>query len=158
MVAPLALLALVWDRKDWGARKWLHGREVTLRLGPIRRTMAFGTAASAFLLILMAALTYVQAALGPGMGADGWLLQLTADLQHVASLIAGALAWLPGSVIAAVLIVGTAYLVWQARRHSAPAEPAEAQRDIDSDTADGPQDTCASNKSTTATNMGEHEK
>ncbi|MBO1269676.1 cytochrome c biogenesis CcdA family protein [Arthrobacter cavernae] len=51
MVAPLAALALVWDRKDWSKSRWLQGRQVTLRLGRLRRTMPFGTAASAFLLI-----------------------------------------------------------------------------------------------------------
>ncbi|MGH7752821.1 MAG: cytochrome c biogenesis CcdA family protein, partial [Gemmatimonadales bacterium] len=140
MVAPLAILSLVWDRKDWGARKWLQGRQVTLRLGRIRRTMAFGSAASAFLLIAMAVLTYVQAALGPGMGSDGWLVQLTADLQHTASVITSALAWLPGWAVAAALILGAAYIIWQARRHlnlptpstaatSAPATAAEAEPD-----------------------------
>lgn len=126
MVAPLAVVALLWDRKDWGGRKWLHGRQVTLRFGRMRRRMAVGTLASALLLIVMAALTYLQAALGPGMGADGWLLRLTADLQHVATLIGNALAWVPGWTIALVLILATAYLFWQARRHSKPAQAADA--------------------------------
>lgn len=132
MVAPLAVFALLWERKDWRARKWLNQRQVTLRLGPVKREMAFGTAASAFLLIVIAALTYVQAALGPGMGADGWLLQMTADLQHVASVVAAALSWVPGWAIAAVLVVGTAFIIWQARRNSARAEsPVDEISDTD---------------------------
>ncbi|XAS67012.1 cytochrome c biogenesis protein CcdA [Micrococcaceae bacterium Sec5.7] len=130
MVAPLAVLSLVWDRKDWGARTWLQGRQVTLRLGRIRRTMAFGTAASAFLLLAMAVLTYIQAALGPGMGSDGWLVQIAADLQHAAAVTTAALAWIPGWAVAAALIVGAAFILRQARRHldrptlPAPPEPA----------------------------------
>lgn len=136
MVAPLAVFALLWERKDWRARKWLNQRQVTLRLGPVARTMTFGTAASAFLLIVIAALTYIQAAVGPGMGADGWLLQITADLQHVASVGATALSWVPGWAIAAVLVVGTAFIIWQAHRNSARAE---SSADETSDT-DAPND------------------
>lgn len=34
MVAPLALLALLWERLELGRRRWLRGRE--LRIGPLR--------------------------------------------------------------------------------------------------------------------------
>ncbi|MCY7289006.1 MAG: hypothetical protein LH624_12320, partial [Cryobacterium sp.] len=29
MVAPLAILAIVWDCKDWSSSKWLQGRQIT---------------------------------------------------------------------------------------------------------------------------------
>ncbi|WP_211883048.1 cytochrome c biogenesis CcdA family protein [Pseudarthrobacter albicanus] len=129
MVAPLAVLALVWDRRDWSRSRWLQGRQVTLRFGRLRRTMAFGTAASAFLLIAMAVLTYVQAALGPGMGSEGVFVQITADLQHAASVIAAALGWLPGWVLAVILAAGLLYLITQARRHAGPAAGPETPVD-----------------------------
>ncbi|MGY2746081.1 hypothetical protein [Arthrobacter sp. UYCu723] len=144
MVAPLAVLALVWDRRDWSRSRWLQGRQVTLRLGRLRRTMAFGTAASAFLLIAMAVLTYVQATLGPGMGSDGVFLQITAGLQHAAAVIAAALGWLPGWVLAAMLTAGLLYLISQARRHAGP--PAGPQKPVDDapvdDTEAGPGNDC----------------
>ena len=141
MVAPLAVLALVWDRRDWSSSRWLQGRQVTLRLGRLRRTMAFGSAASAFLLIAMAVLTYVQAALGPGMGSDGILVQITAELQHAASVISTSLGWLPGWVLGGLLIAGLVYLIRQARRHARPA--AGPEKPVD-DTASGPgKDCCA---------------
>jgi cytochrome c-type biogenesis protein len=136
MVAPLALLALVWDRRDWGASKWTQGRQVTLGLGRFKRTMAFGTAASGFLLIGMAVLAYVQAAAGPGMGADGWLVSLAADLQHFAANITNALAWIPGWAVAALLVVATSFIIRQARTYltrpkvaSAVTQPLEASSD-----------------------------
>ncbi|MCU6481803.1 cytochrome c biogenesis CcdA family protein [Arthrobacter sp. A2-55] len=116
MVAPLMVLSLVWDRRGWGASKWLQGRQVTLRLGHLRRTMALGTAASAILLIIMAILTYIQAALGPGMGLQGWQLELTAWLQHTASVTASALAWLPGWALALALLAAAAFIAFQGRR------------------------------------------
>jgi len=144
MVAPLAIIALIWDRKDWGASRWLQGRQVTLRLGRLSRTMAFGTAASAFLLIAMAVLTYVQAALGPGMGASGWLAQLAADLQHAAAVVTAALAWLPGYVVAVVLIIGTLFIIWQARRHLNRPVPQDAREALAPDP-----DCCTSDAATT---------
>lgn len=141
MVGPLAVIALVWDRKDWGGSKWLQGRQVTLRLGRIRRRMPLGTAASAILLLAMAALTYVQAALGPGMASDGVLVQITADLQHAASVITASLGWLPGWVLAVLLIAAMVYLIRQARRHAGPPdEPEVTAEDAHADAAD---DCCA---------------
>lgn len=139
MVAPLAVLSLLWDHKNWSARKWLQGRQVTLRLGGIRRTTAFGSAASAFLLIAMSVLTYIQAALGPGMASDGWLVQIAADLQHTASVVTAALSWLPGWVFAAALILATVFIVRQARRHfhqPTPSDRPETAPDTPSDCCD----------------------
>jgi cytochrome c-type biogenesis protein len=119
MVAPLALIALVWDKRDWGASKWAQGRHVTVGLGPLKRTMAFGTAASGFLLIGMGVLAYFQAATGPGMGAAGWLVGLAADLQHIAFNVTKALVWIPGWVVAILLVVAIVFVIQQARRYLA---------------------------------------
>ena len=142
MVAPLAVLALVWDRRNWSGSKWLQGLQVTLRLGRLRRRMPLGTAASAILLIAMAALTYVQAVLGPGMASGGVLVQITADLQHAAYVIMAALGWLPGWVLAVILTAGLVYLIRQARRHAGP--PDEPQATADDAQADTPNSCCAS--------------
>jgi cytochrome c biogenesis protein CcdA len=122
MVAPLCLLALVWDRRDWGASRLLQGRQVTVGAGRLRRRMPLGSAASGTLLIAMGVLTLVQAVRGPDMAADGWRVRVAADLQHAASLITKALGWLPGWVLALVLVALAAFLFRQARAHlTAPA-------------------------------------
>jgi len=151
MVAPLALLALLWDRRDWGSSKWVQGRQVTVHLGPVKRTMAFGTAASGFLLIGMSALAYVQAARGPGMGADGWLVKLAADLQHIAVVITNSLSWVPGWLVAILLLTATVFIVRQSRRHlDRPRQEVPAN---ETDESEG--DCCTPKTSTINANSGE---
>ncbi|MES2092892.1 MAG: cytochrome c biogenesis protein CcdA [Actinomycetota bacterium] len=129
MVAPLAILAVVWERKNWGASKWLQGRQITVRLGRFRRTLAVGTFASALLLIAMAALTYVQAAVGPNLTGGGWLARFGADLQHGVSVVTKALAWLPGWPVALLLLAGVGYLIWRAVRHTDAEDPPPGAED-----------------------------
>src|SRR6266568_7020457 len=72
MVAPLAVLALVWERRDWGSSRLLHGRRVRVGFGRLARTMPLGSAASGVVLIGMGALTVVTAVTGPSMPSSGW--------------------------------------------------------------------------------------
>ncbi|MBK3570960.1 cytochrome c biogenesis protein CcdA [Streptomyces sp. MBT62] len=137
MVTPLCLLALVWDRRDWGASRLLQGRQVTLRLGRLRRRMPLGSAASGILLVAMGALTVVQGVRGPDMASDGWRVRVAAGLQHAASLVTKALGWLPGWVLAIVLVALAAFLFRQARAHlAAPARRSPGAAAGASSTAD----------------------
>ncbi|MFB8128731.1 cytochrome c biogenesis CcdA family protein [Streptomyces mirabilis] len=138
MVAPLCLIALVWDRRDWSAGRLLQGRKVTLRLGRLRRRMPLGSAASGILLIAMGVLTLVQAVRGPDMASDGWRIRVAADLQHAASLITKALGWLPGWALALILLALAAFLVRQARTHLT----APARRSPDTTAGASPTDCC----------------
>lgn len=52
MVAPLALLAVIWDRRRWDTAR-LVNRQLRLRLGPWRRQVPLGTAVAGFLLAAM---------------------------------------------------------------------------------------------------------
>ena len=153
MVAPLALIALLWDSRDWGSSKWIQGRQITLRVGRVKRSMAIGTAASGFLLIGMAVLAYVQAVLGPGMGGNGWLLKLTADLQHTASVVTKSLAWVPGWSVGVLLILATIFILRQARRLN--------HRDVDPPVAsvsDSGSDCCAPKTPTIKANAAEESR
>jgi cytochrome c biogenesis protein CcdA len=123
MVAPLAVIALLWDRRDWGSSRLLHGRQVTLALGPLRRRLPLGMLASGLLLIGMGALTVVIAFTGPDMGNGGWRVRIAADLQHWASVTTGWLSWLPGWAFALILAAIALYLVRQALRHRTRPEP-----------------------------------
>jgi hypothetical protein len=128
MVAPLAALALVWDRRDWSSSKLLQGRQVTVRLGPWRRRMTLGTLSSGLLLSGMGVLTVVVAFTGPGMGSDGWRLRIAADLQHAAAVATRDLSWLPGWAFAVLLAVLTGCVVRQALRYrTGPGAEDEAQ-------------------------------
>jgi cytochrome c biogenesis protein CcdA len=61
MVAPLALVALAWDRRRERAVRLLTDRTVGLRLGRRQREMALGSAASGLLMVAMGLLSVVLA-------------------------------------------------------------------------------------------------
>jgi cytochrome c-type biogenesis protein len=115
MVAPLTLIALLWERRDWSSSRLLHGRSITVR--GLRRRITLGTLASGVLLVAMGALTVVIAFTGPGMGNSGWRLRMAANLQHWAAQVSRALSWLPGWAFAAALIGVAALIVAQLVRH-----------------------------------------
>ena len=116
MVAPLAFLALVWDRKDWGralspARRTLHpsiaGRRFSL---PLANLLA------GLLMLVMGVLTLVSAVNGPDMSNTGWQVHLTARINHLASQLEHRLAFLPGwAATGIVLGLAAAFLVWARR-------------------------------------------
>jgi cytochrome c-type biogenesis protein len=116
MVGPLAVLALVWEWRDWGSSRLLHGRRVRLGFGRLARTMPLGSAASGVVLIGMGVVTLVTAVTGPSMPSSGWRLSLEAWLQHVSSVTSRAASWLPGWAVLIALAVLAAALVAQARR------------------------------------------
>lgn len=117
MVVPLALLALVWDRRDWGSSRWLHGREVSVGVGRFRRRAPVGALLGGALLVAMGLLTVGIAFTGPGMGPGGWRERVAADLGHWASVMTRNLAWLPGWAVLAVLLAVTILVVRQVRSH-----------------------------------------
>ena len=130
MVAPLAVLALVWEGQDWGSSKLLHGRRVRFGLGRLRREMPLGTATSGVLLIAMGVLTLITAVTGPSMSSSGWRETITAWLQHATSVTARVLHWLPGWAVLVTVAALAAALAWVAtgarRRHREPEAGAAA--------------------------------
>lgn len=116
MVAPLAVLALAWDRRRDRAARPITDRTVGLRLGRWRRELPLGTAVGGFLMIGMGVLALLLALTGPGMSAGGWQTELSAWLQHLSSTAVNALSWIPGWVIAAVLVLGAALMLRRALR------------------------------------------
>jgi cytochrome c-type biogenesis protein len=116
MVAPLAVLGLVWERRDWGSSRLLRGRRIRLGFGRLARTMPLGSAASGVVLTGMGAVTLVTAVTGPSMPSSGWRVSLDAWLQHVSSVTGRALSWLPGWAVLLALAALAAALAGQARR------------------------------------------
>lgn len=131
MVAPLALMAVLWERRDWSSSRLLHGREYTLRLLGIRRRITLGTLISGLLLVAMGALTVVIAFTGPGMGNSGWRIRLAADLQHWAAVLTRALGWLPGWAFALLLAALIAVIIRQARRRRTALSTPRPGSDVD---------------------------
>lgn len=116
MVAPLALIALVWDRRRERATQLITDRTVGLGLGRWRRELALGTLLGGLLMIGMGVLALVLAVTGPGMPSGDWQTEVSAWLQHLASVTVSALSWLPGWALALALALGIALLTRHALR------------------------------------------
>src|SRR6266567_3944860 len=125
VVAPLAVIALVWEGRDWGSSRLLHGRRVRLGFGRLAREMPLGSAASGLVLVAMGVLTLITAVTGPSLSSSGWRETMTAFLQHANSVTARALSWLPGwavLLVLAALAAALATLAVRARRRTADTD------------------------------------
>ena len=111
MVAPLALVALAWDRRRERASRVLSDRTVRLRLGRWQRHLALGTAVSGLLMIGMGVLAFVLAFTEAGMAGGGWQSEVSAWLQHLSSITVNALSWTPGWALALALVLGFTLLI-----------------------------------------------
>ena len=133
MVAPLAVLALVWDRRDWGNSRLLSARTLSIRLGRFRRRVPLASLLSGVLLVAMGALTIVLAVRGPSMPTNGWQVRFTAWLDHQTAVVERALSGLPPWLPAAVIFVALALLVMAALRGR---RDRLVDRDVTDDAAD----------------------
>lgn len=129
MVAPLAVLAVIWDRRRWDAAG-LVNRRLRLRVGRWRRELPVGSLLAGGLLFAMGLLTLGLAAAGPGM-TGGWQSRLAGWLDHRRAVVLDALGWLPGAVTTGLVFaaLGTVLvLAWRQRRaHAATRSGAELE-------------------------------
>ena len=141
MVAPLTVIALLWDRRDWGTARLLTTRTVPLRLGGFRRTVLLSTALSAGLMILMGMLTVALALVGQSMATDGWQVRVAAALGHTATVLQDTLGFIPGWASALLVFGALAALVTLAAR-SHPRTPSDVNDHDDRgrNQSDGPAD------------------
>lgn len=123
MVVPLALVALLWDKRRERAARLLTDRVIRLRVGGRQRTAALGTVVSGGLMIAMGVLAVLLAFTGPGMPSGGWQTELSAWLQHVSSVALSTLSWIPGWVVVLLLLLGFGLLIRRALRPKPAPEP-----------------------------------
>lgn len=114
MVVPLFVIALLWDRYDWGQSRLLRGRTVTLRAFGRVHQVHSSALASGVLLIVMATVVAVLAFTGTAMPRDGWQVELSARLQHYAAVVLSWLDGAPGWVAGLVIFGALGALVWKA--------------------------------------------
>ncbi|MBI2706648.1 MAG: cytochrome c biogenesis protein CcdA [Actinobacteria bacterium] len=115
MVAPLFVMALLWDR--YGSRfERLASRRARVPFS--RRTLPVANLIGGILLLAMAALVAVLAITGPQMNAGGWPSGVAAYVDHLANVASSGLSTVPGVVIAAVLVTALFGLGWIAARQS----------------------------------------
>ncbi len=125
MAFPLFVIALLWDRFDWGESPLLRGRRFAFRLLG-RQVEAHSTAlASGGILIAMSAVAVYIALSGNAMSYSDWQLQLSASVEHYAAVIRNWLALVPGWLTALAIGVALVALAWvglrQARSSAQPS-------------------------------------
>jgi cytochrome c biogenesis protein CcdA len=130
MVFPLFLIALLWERFNWGESRLLRGR--TFRPRVLGRQLALHSTAlaSGLLLLAIGSFMVVIAFSGSPMPSSGWRLELTARLQHYGSVLTDWGEAIPGWISATALAALLAALAWRAlgqaaRRTAAPLEREE---------------------------------
>jgi cytochrome c-type biogenesis protein len=122
MVAPLALIALIWDARRERATHALTDRTITLG----QRALPLGTVISGALVIAMGVLAMVLSVTGPGMPSGGWQTEMSAWLQHLSASVLHALSWLPGWVVVALLTIAFAALFGRGIRAARKRQPPKA--------------------------------
>lgn len=117
MVAPLFLISLLWERRDWGSSRLFRPRSFAWRIGPLQRRLSGTGLASGVLLALMGIATLWIGFTGSAMPAStGWQARVSAWLQHYGRVIADALSWFPNWVAALLLVGVVGLLLVRARR------------------------------------------
>jgi len=117
MVAPLFVIALLWDRYDWRASRLFRPRPFTLQLGSLRRTITATNLASGILLALIGGgMLWVGLAYSSMPSLTGWQAQLAVSLQHGGQVIANALSWIPNWAAIILFIALLGGLSWYALR------------------------------------------
>lgn len=114
MVLPLFVIALLWDRYDFGNSRLLRGRTFTLRA--LGRSLAVHSTAlvGGLLLIVMGGITAVLAFTGTSMSNTGWQAETSARLQHYGKVVVSWLDGVPGWLTALAVLGGLGALAWKA--------------------------------------------
>lgn len=121
MVLPLFVIAVLWDRFDWGGSRLFAGAGIRLRLGAHERVVQPVAVLGGVLLIAIGGLILQSAVTGPAMSPTGWQAAMTAQLDHYASRITAWLSPVPGWVVALVASAIVVLLARMALRHQGVA-------------------------------------
>ena len=117
MVAPLFLIALLWDRYDWRASRLFRARTFTWRLGPFTRTLtATGLASGILLALIGGGMLWIGLAYRSMPPLADWQVRFSAALQHIGQIVTNTLAFVPNWVGALIFLVLLGGLAWYALR------------------------------------------
>ena len=121
MVFPLLVIALLWDRFDWGESRLLKGKRFTVAIGGRRLALQSTALASGLILVAMGVVVIVIAFRGNAMPSSGWQVSLSAHVQHYAHLLKLWLGTLPGWITGIGIFAALAALAWKALGQSEPS-------------------------------------
>ena len=96
MVAPLFVVALLWERFEWRSSSLSRPRSVTWHIGRLRRSMSLAGLVSAVLLGVMGLATIVVGLQGETMALSGWQASFAVQLQSLGQTATNALTVIPG--------------------------------------------------------------
>ena len=117
MVAPLFVIALLWDRYDWRASRLFRPRPLRLRIGSFTRTMTLTSLASGLLLVLIGgSMLWVGLAYHSMPPLADWQIRLSESLQHSGQVITNTLAWIPnwvGLLLFLAILSGLAWIAFK---------------------------------------------
>jgi cytochrome c-type biogenesis protein len=117
MVAPLFVIALLWERYDWRVSRLFRPRPLTWRLGRFQRTLTVTNLASSLLLLLIGGgMILVGLSANAMPTPTGWAATLSAELQHIGQVVSQTLVWLPNWVVVVLLLLVVAWLSRRALR------------------------------------------
>jgi len=117
MVAPLFLIALLWDHYDWRASRLFRPRSFPWRLVPFTRTLtSTGLASGILLAFIGGGMLWIGLAYRSMPPLADWQIQLSAGLQHFGQVITNALAWIPNWMGMLIFLVLLGALAWYALR------------------------------------------
>ncbi len=115
MVAPLFVVALLWERYDWRSSRLFRGGTVRWRIGPVSRTLPAAMLASGVLLVVMGGATlWIAFSYDAMTPSSHWAAEFALRLQHYGQIVTESLSWLPNWSMAAVLVLVAALLAWRA--------------------------------------------
>lgn len=137
MVVPLFVIALLWDRYDWGNSALLRGRTLTLSAFGRMRRIHSTSLISGLLLLAMGVLVVALGFTGTAMPRRGWQVELSARLQHYAKVVLSWFDWLPGWASATLILVALGALAWKAVVQAAGAG-GEDDEDIRAEDGEAP--------------------
>ena len=130
MVAPLFVIALLWDHYDWRASRLFRPRSFTWRFGPVRRTLTATNLASGLLLALIGgSMLWVGLAYNSMPALAGWQVELAVNLQHIGQVITNALSWVPNWLGWLVFLAALAGLAWYAIRQISVSPETDEERE-----------------------------
>lgn len=106
MVAPLFIISLLWERRDWRSSRLFQPRSFSWHLGPVRRTISGTNLASGILLALMGAgAIWIGITRSAMPAASDWQANFSVGLQRWGRRLTDALSWMPGWAFGLLLVV-----------------------------------------------------
>ena len=116
MVAPLFIMALLWEAVDWRTHGLFRPRRLSYRLGPLRRTISATDLASGLLLLVLGVVAVGIGITGVSTPGGDWQAVAAVWLQQAGTAVTARLALVPNWAAGLLIVIALAALAWRALR------------------------------------------